>query len=274
MAAILQGVGKLAATAGFVGVAANSVLFNVDAGCRGVIFDRFRGVLQEVKNEGTHFLIPFVQTPHIYDVKTNPKMIRTATGSNDLQTVNVSLRILYRPEPAKLPQIYSELGLDYDERVLPSITNEVLKAVIARYNAEELITKRYTVTEAITKLLIERADQFGIILDDVALTHLTFSNEFTSAVEQKQIAQQKAEMARYRVEEAEQRKLAAVIRAEGDAEAAKLVSDAMQKSGEGLIEMRKLEAAEEISTNLSRNQRVTYLPSGQNSPGLLLNLQS
>ena len=66
---------------------------------------------------------------------------------------------------------------------------------------------------------------FRIILDDVALTHLTFSNEFTSAVEQKQIAQQKAEMARYRVEEAEQRKLAAVIRAEGDAEAAKLVSD-------------------------------------------------
>jgi prohibitin 1 len=149
MAAILQGVGKLAATAGFVGVAANSVLFNVDAGCRGVIFDRFRGVLKEVKNEGnfiyfehtvnasgTHFLIPFVQTPHIYDVKTNPKMIRTATGSNDLQTVNVSLRILYRPEPAKLPQIYSELGLDYDERVLPSITNEVLKVHFIRPHVE------------------------------------------------------------------------------------------------------------------------------------------
>lgn len=274
MAAILQGVGKLAATAGFIGVAVNSCIYNVDAGNRAVIFDRFRGVLPDVKPEGTHLLIPFIQTPYIYDVKTNPKMIRTASGSNDLQTVNVSLRILYRPEPGKLPQIYSELGLDYDERVLPSITNEVLKAVIARYNAEELITKRYTVTEAITKLLTQRAEQFGIILDDVALTHLTFSNEFTSAVEQKQIAQQKAEMARYRVEEAEQRKLAAIIRAEGDAEAAKLVSDAMQKSGEGLIEMRKLEAAEEISGNLARNQRVTYIPSGQNAPGLLLNLQS
>ena len=64
-----------------------------------------------------------------------------------------------------------------------------------------------------------------IILDDVALTHLTFSTEFTSAVEQKQIAEQKAEMARYRVEQAEQIKIANVIRAEGDAEAAKLVSD-------------------------------------------------
>ena len=61
MAAILQGVGKLAATAGFVGVAANSVLFNVDAGCRGVIFDRFRGVLQDVKHEGTVVLPDNIQ---------------------------------------------------------------------------------------------------------------------------------------------------------------------------------------------------------------------
>ena len=74
----------------------NSMIFNVDPGCRGVMFDRFRGVLDEVYDEGTHLKIPFVQTPIIYDAKTIPKTLRTSTGSKDLQTVNLSLRVLYR----------------------------------------------------------------------------------------------------------------------------------------------------------------------------------
>jgi len=260
------------ATGGGLWVGFNQMIYNVDAGCRGVIFDRFRGVLPDIRGEGTHFMIPMVQTPIIYDVKTNPKVLRTNTGSKDLQTVNLTLRILYRPIQNDLPRIYTELGPDYDDRVLPSITNEVLKAVVAKYNAEELITKRMDVTRTITEMLIIRAKQFGIILDDVALTHLTFSNEFTSAVEQKQIAEQKAEMARYRVEQAEEIKKANIIRAEGDAEAAKLVSDAMVECGDGLIEMRKLEASYDISHDLARNPRITYLPSGQSSPGMLLNM--
>jgi len=272
MQRLITGVGSTLATVGTVWIGFNQCIFNVDAGCRGVIFDRFRGVLENVKDEGTHFLIPAVQTPIIYDVKTNPKVLRTNTGSKDLQTVNLTLRILYRPVQRELPRIYTELGPDYDDRVLPSITNEVLKAVVAKYNAEELITNRYGVTKNITSMLTERAKQFGIILDDVALTHLTFSTEFTSAVEQKQIAEQKAEMARYRVEQAEQIKIANVIRAEGDAEAAKLVSDAMVECGEGLIEMRKLEASMDISGDLSRNPRVTYLPGGAAAPGMLLNM--
>ena len=113
---------------------------------------------------GTHFLVPLVQTPVIYDVKTNPKVLRTNTGTKDLQSVNVTLRILYRPIQAELPRIYTELGPDYDDRVLPSITNEVLKAVVANYNADELIATRYEVTRAITTQLTERAKQFGYVL--------------------------------------------------------------------------------------------------------------
>ena len=106
-------------------------------------------------------MIPAVQTPIIFDVKTNPKVLRTNTGSKDLQNVNLTLRILYRPVQVELPRIYTDLGIDYDDRVLPSITNEVLKSVIAKYNADELITTRYEVTKQITILLTERAKQFG-----------------------------------------------------------------------------------------------------------------
>jgi len=269
MERLLRSAGMAVGTLAGLGAVVNSVIYNVDPGCRGVIFDRFRGVLDTISDEGTHLFIPMVQTPIIYDVKTLPKVLRTSTGSKDLQTVNLTLRVLYRPVQSALPKIYQELGVDYDSVVLPSITNEVLKAVVAKYNAEELITKRTTVTSEITRQLVERASNFSIILDDVALTHLTFSTDFTEAVEQKQIAEQRAEMARFAVEKAEQIKLANIIKAEGDAQAAKLVADAMNECGEGLIEMRKLEASFEISRDLSRNQRVTYLP---NQQGMLLNM--
>merc|ERR1719204_927280 len=78
-------------------------------------------------------MIPWVQRPIIYDIRTRPKNVPTVTGSKDLQNVNITLRILFRPVADQLPHIYTTLGLDYDDRVLPSITNEVLKSVLAEF---------------------------------------------------------------------------------------------------------------------------------------------
>ena len=94
-------------------------------------------------------------------------------------------------------------------------------------------------------------------------THLTFGTEFTHAVEQKQVAQQEAEKARYVVEKEEQKKLAAIIRAEGDSQAAELLSKAFISAGEGLIELRKIEAAEDVAYQLSQSTHVAYLPPNQ-----------
>ena len=99
-------------------------------------------------------------------------------------TLNISA---FRPLPSALPNIYTTLGQDYDERVLPSITNEVLKAVVAQFDAGELITQRETLSTTVRKELVSRAEQFGLILDDIAITHLTFGREFTHAVELKQV---------------------------------------------------------------------------------------
>jgi len=264
-AQLLNRIGQLGMGLAVGGAVINSALYNVDGGHRAVIFDRFTGVKPAVTGEGTHFMIPWVQRPIIYDIRAKPMNVPSVTGSKDLQNVNITLRILYRPLPSALPNIYTTLGQDYDERVLPSITNEVLKAVVAQFDAGELITQRETLSTTVRKELVSRAEQFGLILDDIAITHLTFGREFTHAVELKQVAQQEAEKARFLVEKAEQIKQASIISAEGDSEAAELLAKAFQSVGEGLVELRRIETAEDIAGNMGASRNVVYLPSDQST---------
>ncbi|KAJ1507068.1 Prohibitin-1, subunit of the prohibitin complex (Phb1p-Phb2p) [Coelomomyces lativittatus] len=262
----------LGATASLV----QTSLYDVQGGFRAVIFDRLKGVHSEVSGEGSHFLIPWLQRAIIFDVRTRPRNISTTTGTKDMQMISLTLRVLHKPDIRKLPTIYQTLGLDYDERVLPSIGNEVLKAIVAQFDASELITQRELVSEKIREELNKRANEFNIQLDDVSITHLSFGTGFTSAVEQKQIAQQEAERAKFIVEKAEQEKQASIIRAEGNAQAAQVISNALAKAGPGLVEFRRIEASKDIAATLANSRNVTYLPVGNNKSSgnnMLLNVQ-
>ncbi|XP_068304024.1 prohibitin-3, mitochondrial-like [Pyrus communis] len=242
----------------------NSALYTVDGGQRAVLFDRFRGVIDDTIGEGTHFLIPWLQKPYIFDIRTRPHTFSSVSGTKDLQMVNLTLRVLSRPEVARLPQIFKTLGLEYDEKVLPSIGNEVLKAVVAQFNADQLLTERPHVSALVRESLIRRARDFNIVLDDVAITHLSYGLEFSRAVEAKQVAQQEAERSKFVVAKTEQERRAAIIRAQGESEAAKLISDATASAGMGLIELRRIEASREVANTLARSPNVSYLPGGKN----------
>jgi len=253
--------------AGGLSYGAYNSIYTVEGGHRAIIFNRVIGMKPQIYNEGLNFNIPWFERPVDYDIRTRPVNLQTLTGSKDLQMVTIGVRVLHRPDQNELVWIYRHLGKNYDERILPSLMNECAKAVVARYNANELLTKREEVSAAISHELSRRCNLFHVILEDTAITNLSFSPEYAKAVEAKQVAQQDAERAKYVVIGAIQEKETIITKARGEAESAELIGNAVKKNP-GFMKLRRIDAAKDIADIVSGSGNKVYL----NADSLLLNL--
>mmetsp|Transcript_832 Transcript_832/g.1725 ORF Transcript_832/g.1725 Transcript_832/m.1725 type:complete len:324 (+) Transcript_832:139-1110(+) len=253
--------------AGGLGYGAFNSVYTVEGGHRAVIFNRVLGMKESVYNEGLNFNIPWFERPIVYDIRTRPVNLQTLTGSKDLQMVTIGVRVLHKPDVNHLVWMYRHLGKNYDERILPSLMNECAKSVVARYNANELLTKREEVSALISAELSTRCNGFHVTLEDVSITHLSFSPEYAKAVERKQVSQQEAERAKYIVLGAIQEKKTIITKARGEAESAELIGTAVNKNP-GFMKLRRIDAAKDIADIVAGSGNKIYL----NADSLLLNL--
>jgi prohibitin 2 len=264
-APVVAGVGGVFA----VGMVGRNAMYNVDAGHIGIKYNRLSGVGPTSYNPGLNFMLPWFERPIIFDIRARPHTMTSLTGSKDLQMVNISLRALARPNPLKLPELYRSIGLDFEEKVLPSIVNEVLKSVVAQFNAASLIAERQHVSEMIRAKLESRARDFHILLDDVAITHINFSPEYEKAVESKQVALQNAERAKYTVLKATEEKKRTIIQAEAEQKSAEMIGTAI-KTNPGFLELRRISVAKEVAGLLAKSSNRMVL----STDALMLNLTS
>lgn len=196
----------------------------IGAGERGVVFNNASGVEDRILTEGTHVRIPFLESVTSMDVKTQKTDVKAEAASKDLQTVNTDIVVNWHLDAGKVNKVYQSVG-DEDavkDRIIIPAVNEVVKAATAQKTASEVLSLRPQLKADIDKLLSERLIKFSIILDDVSIVNVAFSPEFNRAIEAKQVAQQQAEQAVFKAQEASQSAQAAINIARGEAEANRL----------------------------------------------------
>jgi prohibitin 2 len=175
-----------------ISIIAVSSVRTVDAGNRGVLV-QFGNVDTDASlDEGLHFVVPFRDNVVQMEVRTQ-KIVESATSaSKDLQDVSTQVALNYHVNPDRAQVVYQQLGFEYPTRVITPAIQESVKQVTARFNAEELITKRETVKNQITDQITARLAAYNIIVDAISITDFQFSQLFKQAVEAKVAAQQRA----------------------------------------------------------------------------------
>ena len=156
----------------------------VDAGERGIV-KQFGNVQENVLDEGLHIKVPIRDQVVIMDVRTQKYEIDATAASNDMQITKTTVAVNYHLVPSGINNIYQLVGLDYEFKIIAPAIQEVVKAATANFKAEELITQRPLVKEAIESSLKRQMLERGIIIETVYITSFDFSSEFNAAIEAK-----------------------------------------------------------------------------------------
>jgi regulator of protease activity HflC (stomatin/prohibitin superfamily) len=170
----------------------------IDAGQRGVLL-RFGEVQEQVLGEGIHTVIPLVDTVHKLSVRIQNQEISAEASSKDLQDVFTDVALNWHILPEEASLMFQEIGDQTAavERIINPAVEEGLKAVIAKYTAEEIITRRSEVKANVDEALAARLSVYHIVVDDISLVHVHFSERFREAVEAKQVAEQEVKRAEF-----------------------------------------------------------------------------
>lgn len=216
----------VAASAAFVCCVLLCMFTVVPAGHTGVLVTAGK-VSPKVLSAGAHFKIPLVQSIVNIDNRVQRTDVEGSAASKDLQTVTTTVSVNCRVIASESANLYSGIGKSWDEKIIRPAVQEGIKAVMAQFTAEELITKRQETSEKMSESISKKIERYGLVIDDVNVLDMDFSKEFNDAIEAKQTAQQnalKAEQDLARIEvEARQK----VVQAQADAEANRIRSESI-----------------------------------------------
>ena len=200
----------------------------IGAGQRGVLM-LFGKVQPRVLEEGIHFVIPIINTVQKLSVRVQNQEIAAEASSKDLQDVFTDVALNWHIIPEKANTIFQRIGDERAivERIINPAVEEVLKAVMAKYTAEEIVTKRGEVKAGVDDSLTVRLANYQIGVDDISLVHVHFSERFSDAVEAKQIAEQQVKQAEFIALKASKEAEAKVNLAKGETEAQRLIRETL-----------------------------------------------
>jgi prohibitin 2 len=212
----------------------------VQAGHRGVVL--YVGAVENrVLGEGLHFIVPFAEQVIQLEVRTLKFQADASAASNDLQEVATVIALNYHINPNDANVIYQQLGADYSDRIIAPTIQESVKASVAKFNAEELITKRETAKGVIASAIRNTLSARDINVENVFITDFKFSEAFATQIEQKVVAFQKylteqnnlksvQVIANQTVVQAQAQARANVARASGEGQAIKIITEQLRQS--------------------------------------------
>ncbi|MEL7071581.1 MAG: prohibitin family protein [Cyanobacteria bacterium J06634_6] len=187
--------------------------------------------------EGIHLKPPFVSFVDIYDITVQKFEVPAESSTKDLQDLKARFAINFRLDPLEMVEIRRKQGSlsNIVNKIIAPQTQESFKVAAARRTVEQAITQRALLKEDFDNALAKRLDKYGINVLDTSVVDLTFSPEFSRAVEEKQIAEQRAQRAVYVAQEAEQEATAEINRAKGRAEAQRLIAETLKAQGGNMV---------------------------------------
>lgn len=197
------------------------------------------GSIVDSYSEGLHFKMPLVESIIKFSIQIQRADIKTQAFSKDLQTMNAHLVVNHRIQKETVVSIYRNLGPRYVDNIVDPAVQEVFKAIAARYSAEKIISERNQLVEELNAEVKERLNKKEIIVTDISVTDLDFTDQFLKAVEDKQVAEQQAKMSEKLVEKAKRDAESQIAKSRGEAEALRMQREQVTPQ---LIELRKVDA--------------------------------